>query len=247
MSGSATAGQTGGLRGMTDSGADRIRPLAIMGGAFDPVHYGHLRTAVELSESLQLGELRFVPSANPPHRSPHLASGEQRVKMLEAAISELPWCSVDDREFQRQGPSWSVLTLEEIRSEIGAQSLCMILGMDAFLGLPDWHRWNEILELAHIVVACRPGSQLPTDGPLGALLAKHGTTTLADLQSSPAGYILVQEVTQLEISSSAIRDLLLHEQEARYLLPEDVLNIIETTGCYAPHTSATKEQGPHAK
>ena len=165
-------------------------PLGIMGGAFDPVHFGHLRTAVELSDYLQLSELRLVPSANPPHRQPHMANGAQRVSMLEAAIADLPCCCVDDRELRRQGPSWSVLTLEAIRSEIGAQSLCMILGMDAFLGLPDWHRWNEILELAHIVVACRPGSQLPTDGPLGTLLATHGTTTLADLPNSPAGCIL---------------------------------------------------------
>ena len=232
---------------MTDSGADRIRPLAIMGGAFDPVHYGHLRTAVELYESLELGELRFVPSANPPHRSPHQASGEQRLQMLEAAISELPWCSIDDREFKRQGPSWSVVTLEEIRSEIGEQSLCMILGMDAFLGLPDWHRWNELLEFAHIVVAYRPGSEPPTEGPLGELLTAHGTTTSSDLQHSPAGYILIQEVTQLEISSSTIRDLLYKEQEVRYLLPESVLNIIEATGCYASHAPSQKEQGLHAK
>ena len=232
---------------MTDSGMDSSRPLAIMGGAFDPVHYGHLRSAVELSEYLQLGELRFVPSANPPHRPPHEASGEQRVKMLEAAISELAWCSVDNRELKRQGPSWSVVTLEEIRDEIGERSLCMILGMDAFLGLPAWHRWNELLEFAHIVVAYRPGSKPPTDGPLGKLLAAHGCSKPADLQHAPAGHILMREVTQLEISSSAIRDFLYREQDARYLLPDAVLNIIEATGCYAPHAPSLKEQGLHAK
>jgi nicotinate-nucleotide adenylyltransferase len=233
---------------MTGTGNLGKGPLGIMGGAFDPVHFGHLRTAVELYERLQLSELRLVPSANPPHRAPHLASGEQRVSMLEAAIADLPWCRVDERELQRQGPSWSVVTLEEIRSEIGERSLCMILGMDAFLGLPDWHRWNELLELAHIVVAYRPGSTPPTDGPLGELLAAHGTTKPADIQSTPAGHILAQEVTQLEISSSAIRDLLFHEQGARYLLPAGALKIIEATGCYAPHaTEAKQEQELHAK
>jgi nicotinate-nucleotide adenylyltransferase len=231
-------------------------PLGIMGGAFDPVHFGHLRTAVELSEHLQLSELRFVPSANPPHRAAHIASGDQRVSMLEAALTELSWCSVDDRELTRQGPSWSVVTLEELRSEIGERSLCMILGMDAFLGLPDWHRWNELLGLAHIVVAYRPGSQPPMggpmggpmDGPVGELLATHGTTKLTDIQNTPAGRILVQEVTQLEISSSAIRDLLLHEQGARYLTPAGVLKIIEATGCYATHAAEAKqEQHQHAK
>jgi nicotinate-nucleotide adenylyltransferase len=233
---------------MTGTGSDSTGPLGIMGGAFDPVHFGHLRTAVELYERLQLSELRLVPSANPPHRAPHQASGEQRVSMLEAAIADLPWCNVDARELRRGGPSWSVVTLEEIRNEIGERSLCMILGMDAFLGLPDWHRWNELRELAHIVVAYRPGSTPPTNGPLGELLAAHGTTKPEDLHSKPAGRILIQEVTQLEISSSAIRDLLLHEQGARYLLPAGVLKIIAATGCYAPHATRTKqEQEAHAK
>lgn len=230
MPGAATPGEAGRLRGMTDS----VRPLAIMGGAFDPVHYGHLRTAAELHEWLQLGELRFVPSANPPHRQSHFASGELRVRMLRAAVDELPWCSVDDRELQRQGPSWSVVTLEELRAEIDTRSLCMILGMDAFLGLPSWHRWQELLGLAHIVVACRPGSQLPSDGPLGDLLAAHGTTKPAELQRTPAGQILVHEVTQLEIASSTIRERLLHGLGVRYLLPESVRKIIEEAGCYAP-------------
>lgn len=247
MPGTTAADAAGGLRSMTDLPAATLQPLAIMGGAFDPVHYGHLRTAVELYEYCQLGELHFVPSANPPHRSAHQASSEQRVSMLEAAISELPWCHIDTRELKRQGPSWSVLTLEEIRSEIGERSLCMILGMDAFLGLPEWHRWNEILGLAHIVVANRPGSAPPTDGLLGGLLATHGTTAPADLQQAAAGRILVKEVTQLEISSSAIRSLLSVQQETRYLLPPGVLNIIETTGCYAPHALNQKEQGLHAK
>jgi nicotinate-nucleotide adenylyltransferase len=154
--------------------------------------------------------------------------------MLRAAVDELPWCSVDDRELQRKGPSWSVVTLEELRAEIDTRSLCMILGMDAFLDLPSWHRWKELLGLAHIVVACRPGSQLPGEGLLGDLLATHGTKKPAELQSIPAGRILVHEVTQLEIASSAIRERLVHGQEVRYLLPESVRKIIEDTDCYAP-------------
>ena len=114
-----------------------------MGGAFDPVHFGHLRSAVELQERLQLGELRFVPSANPQHRPPHVASAELRMRMLQAAVVDMAGCTIDDRELNRQGPSWSVVTLEELRAEIGSRSLCMILGMDAFRGLPDWHRWER--------------------------------------------------------------------------------------------------------
>lgn len=222
-------------------------PLAIMGGAFDPVHYGHLRSAVELRECLQLGELRFVPSANPQHRPPHFASAELRMSMLEAALADMPGCTIDDRELSRQGPSWSVVTLEELRAEIGSRSLCMILGMDAFLGLPDWHRWRELSGLAHIVVASRPGSAAPAEGPLGELLAARGTRNPRELQQLSAGKILLQEVTQLEISSSAVRECLVSGRSARYLVPDSVLKIIEESGCYVSNENGSnKEQGLHA-
>ena len=208
-------------------------PLAIMGGAFDPVHYGHLRTAWEFHERLQLPELRFVPSANPPHRPPHHASGPERLRMLKAALAGMPWCTIDDRELHRGGPSWSVLTLTELRSEYPSRSLCMILGMDAFLGLPGWHRWEEIIELTNLIVVHRPGWVPPSSGVTGALLAAHAVTTHDDLYQSTAGRILIQEVTPLEISSSAIRELLAAGRSPRFLLPDNVLQLIEEQGCYA--------------
>jgi len=210
-----------------------MAPLAMMGGAFDPVHYGHLRTAVELHELLQFSELRLIPSSNPPHRPPHLASGSRRLQMLEAAIKDLPWCSVDDRELCREGPSWSVETLEELRAESSERSLCMILGMDAFLGLSSWHRWQDILRLTHLIVARRPGWAAVAEEPLSLLLSKCETRDVADIHSQPAGRIYIQEVTQLEISSSAIRAAITGGREARYLLPDSVLEIIRATGCYA--------------
>jgi nicotinate-nucleotide adenylyltransferase len=236
---------------MTAGSSDLTRPLAIMGGAFDPVHFGHLRSAVELQEYLQLGELRFVPSANPQHRPPHFASAEIRLSMLQAAVGDMPDCTIDDREINRQGPSWSVVTLEELRAEIGSRSLCMIIGMDAFLGLPDWHRWGDLCGLAHIVVASRPGSMLPAGGPLGELLAARGTRDPLELQQLSAGKILVHEVTQLEISSSAVRDCLMGGGSARYLVPDSVLQIIEDSGCYdagndSNDNDSKKEQGLHA-
>jgi nicotinate-nucleotide adenylyltransferase len=244
MSGSATAGNTHGLRGMMHTNAASTGPIGVMGGAFDPVHYGHLRTAIELYEALQLDELLLVPSANPPHRPAHKASGTLRQQMLEVATNEQSWLRVDDRELQRSGPSWSVLTLEELRAEYGSRSLCMILGMDAFLALHTWHRWQELIDLAHIVVARRPGSELSVSGELGELLAERGGAMPEDIHSEPAGRILVYEVTQLEISSSAIRERILNSQNVQYLLPDSVQRIIIDAGCYAP---ALKEQKLHAK
>jgi nicotinate-nucleotide adenylyltransferase len=208
-------------------------PLAMMGGAFDPVHYGHLRTAVELHDLVQFSELLLIPSSNPPHRPPHLASGARRIQMLKAATKGLPWCSVDDRELRRDGPSWSILTLEELRAESSDRSLCMILGLDAFLGLSSWHRWQDILSLTHLVVARRPGWSIAAEEALNSLISKCETRDVADLHSQPAGRIYIQEVTQLEISSSAIRAAITAGQEARYLLPDSVLEIIFATGCYA--------------
>ncbi len=212
---------------MTDSG-----PLAILGGAFDPVHFGHLRTAAEMQSHFGLGEVRFVPSANPPHRAPHIASNEQRYAMLDAALSGLSWCSIDDRELRREGPSWTVVTLEELRAEANDRSLCMILGMDAFLSLRSWHRWEELPRLAHLLVAHRPGWQPPQSGELGDFVREHLSEDVAELRNLPAGRLFIHAVTQLEISSSAIRALLAARQPADFLLPEASLRIAMESGCY---------------
>ena len=123
-------------------------PMGIFGGTFDPIHYGHLRTAFELAEAVRLAEVRFLPTGNPPHRDPAQASAEERLAMVRAAVAGQPGFTVDDRETRRGGLSYSVDTLGELRGEFPQRSICLLLGMDAFLGLPNWHRWREILELA---------------------------------------------------------------------------------------------------
>ena len=208
-------------------------PVAILGGAFDPVHFGHLRTAFELQAALQLAEIRFIPTGTPPHREAHVASGELRVQMLERALQDIAWAYVDDRELQRAGPSWSVLTLEELREQEGVRSLCLILGMDAFLGLPDWHRWESLPELAHLIVAHRPGWSPPREGPLGDLLNDRQTRDWQALHDAPSGSIYVHAVTQLEISSSSIREGIAAGLAPRYLVPDSVAELISKTECYA--------------
>ncbi len=144
-----------------------MQPIGVFGGTFDPIHCGHLRTAFELWQELQLAEVRFLPTGTPPHRDQLYASPELRLKMVQAAVADQPSFVVDDREVRRSGVSYSVDTLTELRREYPHRSLCLLLGMDAFLGLPHWHRWRELLTLAHIVVAHRPGWRAPTTGPLG--------------------------------------------------------------------------------
>ncbi len=208
-------------------------PIGIFGGTFDPIHYGHLRTALELQQRLSLTEVRFVPCAVPPHRDATMVAGSFRLDMVTAAVADQPTFVVDDREFKRQGPSYSVDTLGSLRSENPSVSLCLLLGMDSFLGLADWYHWKEITQLAHIVVAHRPGWREPEDGVLGELLRERGTAEAASLHDSVCGRVFVTPVTQLEISATELRDSLKAGVDPRFLMPDSVKKIIIESGCYA--------------
>jgi nicotinate-nucleotide adenylyltransferase len=210
-----------------------MQPIGVFGGTFDPIHCGHLRTAFELWQELKLAEIRFLPTGSPPHREKLYASPEQRLEMVRAAVADQPAFIVDDREVRRSGVSYSVDTLAELRHEYPQRSLCLLLGMDAFLGLPGWHRWRELLTLAHIVVAHRPGWRAPTTGPLGELMVDHGTGSILALQQERAGRVYVRAVTQLEISSTELRTLITGGGDPRYLVPDAVRKIIVETRCYA--------------
>jgi nicotinate-nucleotide adenylyltransferase len=212
-------------------------PIGLFGGTFDPIHYGHLRTAFELWQSLRLAQVRFLPTGDPPHREPSLASPAQRLEMVRAAVAGESAFVVDDREIRRSGVSYSVDTLLELRGDYPRHSLCLMLGMDAFLGMPTWHRWREIFELAHVVVAHRPGWKAPITGPLGEVMVDRGTGSVRELHAAPAGRVYVQSVTQLEISSTELRQLILAGRDLRYLVPDAVRELIKSTGCYAEHSS----------
>jgi nicotinate-nucleotide adenylyltransferase len=210
-----------------------MQPIGVFGGTFDPIHYGHLRTAFELWQELRLAEVRFLPTGSPPHREQPLASAELRLRMVQAAVADQPAFIVDDREVRRTGVSYSVDTLTELRSEYPDRSLCLLLGMDAFLGLPNWHRWRDLLGLAHIIVAHRPGWKAPTMGPLGEVMVDRGTGTIRELHEKTAGRIYVHAVTQLEISSTELRQLIVSGRDPQYLVPDEVREILRESRCYA--------------
>jgi nicotinate-nucleotide adenylyltransferase len=210
-----------------------MQPIGLFGGTFDPLHYGHLRTAFELWQALKLAEVRFMPTGSPPHREQPRAPAQLRLEMVKAAVADQPAFVVDDREVRRTGVSYSVDTLTEVRAEYPQRSLCLLLGMDAFLGLPNWHRWRELLDLSHIIVAHRPGWRAPTMGPLGEVMVDRGTGSVRDLHEQRAGRIYVHAVTQLEISSTELRQLISQGRDPRYIVPEEVRRIIRETRCYA--------------
>jgi nicotinate-nucleotide adenylyltransferase len=209
-----------------------MSPIGIFGGTFDPIHYGHLRTAFEMLQALQFGEIRFVPSGDPPHRGQTYATAELRLEMVAAATRNELCFVVDDCELRREGPSYTVDTLAAMRKEQADIPMGLILGMDAFLGLASWHRWDEILNYAHIVVAHRPGWRAPDIGPLGELISEHGTHRIEDLHEESHGRIYIHAVTQLEISSTEIRELVIAGRDPRFLMPDVVRDVIMNSSCY---------------
>ena len=209
-----------------------MKPIGIFGGTFDPIHYGHLRTAYELLQALDLAEVRFIPCSDPPHRGKTFASADERLRMVRAAIDDQPGFVADDRELTRGGPSYSIDTLFSLREEFSQQPLGLIVGMDAFLGLPTWHRWEEILDIAHIVVAHRPGWKAPDLGPLGEMISEYGTHKVNDLHDDLQGRVHIHAVTQLEIASTEIRDLVAAGRDPRFLMPDAVCNAIVESACY---------------
>lgn len=206
--------------------------MGIFGGTFDPVHLGHLRAALEVRERMGLRSVRLIPAATPPHRDVPGASAKQRLAMLELATSRQPGFQVDDRELGRKGPSYTVDTLQSFRSELGDVPLCLILGMDAFVGLAGWHAWERLSELAHLVVTHRPGAALPSEGPIAALLAERGREQAQELTRQPAGCIHVTAITQLDISATDIRHRVAAGLSPRYLLPDAVHEYVARYGLY---------------
>ncbi len=217
-----------------------MRPIGVFGGMFDPIHYGHLRTAHELHELLGLEAVAFLPAGDPPHRAAPLADAKTRLAMVRAAVGEDPRFLVDERELRRSGPSYTIVTLEEMRAERGAQPIVLIMGMDAFAGIDRWHRARELLSLAHIVIALRPKAPAPGDGLGAELLRDRRCAHPARLSESPAGHVYVSEGTQLDLSSSAVRTVVAAGRDPRYLMPEASRRIILDRGSYA-RQGETKE------
>ncbi|HKJ16373.1 MAG TPA: nicotinate-nucleotide adenylyltransferase [Xanthomonadales bacterium] len=206
---------------MSDSGA-----IGIFGGTFDPVHFGHLRAATEASEKLPLKQFRLLPAGSPPHRDVTFASAGHRLAMLALATANYDGVEVDDREVRRSGNSYMVDTLAEIRNEVGDTPLVLMVGQDAVNKLDSWHEWRALFELAHLVVMRRPGSGHNYSGSLFEELQPRLVDESDLLTASPAGKVFPLEVTQLEISSTGIRDLLKTGRSPRFLLPEPVIDYI---------------------
>ncbi|MGH8124440.1 MAG: nicotinate-nucleotide adenylyltransferase [Rhodanobacteraceae bacterium] len=222
-----------------------MRPLAIFGGTFDPVHTGHLRAAWEASEALD-AEVRMVPAKIPPHRPQPVANVTERVAMLRAALAGQRRLQLDLRELDRPGPSYTFDTLASLRSETGDQCpLVLLIGADAFAGLSTWHRWRELFDLAHMCVLTRP-AQIPAmpDALANEVASRRADDTPA-LCDAPAGRVLNMVVSSLGISATRIRALLAAGREPRWLVPQALL---DSPALLAPYRKSwDRGPGPGAR
>jgi nicotinate-nucleotide adenylyltransferase len=201
-----------------------VRPLAIFGGTFDPIHIGHLRAAWEASEALD-ADVRIVPAKIPPHRPQPVATATERAAMLRAALAGQDRLVLDLRELEREGPSYTFDTLTSLRAEIGsARPLVLLIGADAFAGLSEWHRWRELFELAHMCVLTRPAQIPAMPRELAAEVTSRTVDDIAGLREAPAGCVLNMVVSALGISATRIRALLADGREPRWLVPQAVLD-----------------------
>jgi nicotinate-nucleotide adenylyltransferase len=192
-----------------------VRPLAILGGTFDPIHNGHLRAAWEAAEALD-AEVRLVPARTPPHRPPPVADAVGRVALLRAALDGQDRLGIDTRELDRDGPSYTIDTLASLRGDIGPdRPLVLLVGADAFAGLASWHRWRDLFAFAHIGVLNRPGVTHEPPDELAAFIAERRAPRLR----GPAGSVVDIAITPLDIAATAIREGFVAGCEPRFLLP----------------------------
>ncbi len=206
--------------------------IGIYGGTFDPVHNGHLQVVKALTATVEFDELRLLPCGEPAHRAPPAASAKARVAMLQLATAAWPLVSIDEREVQRKGPSYMVDTLASLREEQGDTPLVLIIGWDAFVTVPNWHRWQQLMTLAHLLVVQRPGNRTLPCGEIESLLQQHQVASVAELKQHDVGCILLQPIDLLELSSTQVKAAIAAKQDVSEMLPAAVNVYIKKHNLY---------------
>jgi len=209
--------------------------IGILGGTFNPIHLGHLHLANQLQTKLGFDSIRFMPAALPALKDNPSATAEQRAEMVKIGIANQPNFSLDTRELSRAGTSYTIDTLISLREELGKQaSLCWLMGSDAFAHLNAWHRWQQLLNYAHLIVVKRPNNTDLSDlnPEVKNLLNKHEVKSIEEIRAQAHGKILIQEIAALDISSTAIREKIRNKQDVTDVIPNGVLSYIHQHQLY---------------
>jgi len=205
------------------------KTIGILGGTFDPIHFGHIRMGIELYQNLKLDEIKFIPSYIPVHKTTSTTAPHHRLEMVKLAIDKIKGLTVDDCEINRQGKSYSIDTLEDLKLKHGDTTLCLIIGIDAFLDFTSWHRYKDILKLANLIVVNRPGYKIPNEGEIADLLKDNTNSP----HEKSFGTITLCTTPNLEISATKIRKQIANNLNPRFLLPDSVLNYIKENDIYS--------------
>ncbi len=206
---------------------------AILGGTFDPIHFGHIKPAEAIAQWLQIEHIHLLPAHIPPHKNRTYATATQRLAMVNLVCQHLPLFSCDDRELTRGSPSYTIDTLREIKAQNPQQQLFFIIGMDSLVNFSSWHQWQQILDFCHLVVNSRPQYQLDDlNSDIKALVEQHQASHLRDVEGCAAGRIFIHHNQQHPISSTAIRTAISQQQYLAEQLPEFIADYIHQQQLY---------------
>ena len=212
-----------------------MKALGLLGGTFDPVHFGHLRLGIDALEELSLDGIRWVPSGVPGHRNAPLVSATHRLEMLRLAIADEPRFQIDTAELNAVEPTYTINTFKRLRLELGNEiPLVMLIGMDSLLSLHTWREWQKLFDFAHFAVAKRPGSDLNEAemDPNFRALYRERCGEPAALSQTSHGRVAQFGSVPLAVSATDIRSRLAHNRSVRYLIPATVLRYIESNALY---------------
>ena len=208
-------------------------PLVLFGGTFDPIHNGHLRTALELREVLNVPQINLVPTGEPVHKVSTGASAAQRFKMVRLAVETEPSLFADDCELISDESCYTINTLMKKRAEVGEnRSIILVMGMDSLLGIKSWSKWQQLTDYCHLLVVARPGYEPEFDSELQCFLDQHKVESLESLMRRPSGYLVMHQLTPMNVSATQVRKLIKQGSNPRFLIPDSVWDFIKDERLY---------------
>jgi len=217
----------------TDIAIDCSNATAILGGAFDPVHFGHLNPAINIAKWLGFATIKLLPTHIPVHKQPTSASAEHRLAMLQRVCEQYPLFQCDPRELLRHGPSYTVDSLQEIKQEQPNTPLFFLIGADSLLSFTTWHQWQRILTLCHLIISTRPHHELAEFNPqTQQLIEQHKVDNLSELLTMRAGGILFAPPSYIDISSTDLRQQYQTTLTTQNLIPPVVQDYINQWQLY---------------